>query len=103
MNGSTTEIEVRCERVARALGTPYRDEIQLLRTARSLKRIHADLRLASCDVFRSRDRTLVSVQLVHCLDGIESDLRHVLLDYASLSIPEIHGILSSVLERANAA
>jgi hypothetical protein len=95
-----SQIGTRCVRIAGTLGARAQDEITLLRTARSLKVIHGHLTLAMRTRVRAEGRTQSTIRAEAALEAMEHDLRRVLIDYASMRRPQLHGHLVHALNRS---
>jgi hypothetical protein len=93
-------LEQRCARLARTLDARENDEVVLLRAARILKKVHADLRIALWASTREVGRTPEIGLAEATLTAIERDLRRVLLDYPALPERYIRQRLSAALNQA---
>lgn len=78
-------VERRCARVSRSLGSRSINEIEMLRTARALRNVHADLREILGLVTRENGWTYEAESVEANLQAIEQHLRRALLDYPTLS------------------
>lgn len=94
---------VQCTRVERTLDAAMNGEIELLRAARVLRRIHGNLRGALTLHVRQHGWTQQAVEVQPTLDLIESDLRHVLLGYPQVRNQEIRSRIRQACDHSLAA
>lgn len=79
-----------CGRLAKSLEAGERDVVDLLRTARTLKRLYIDARLAVRAYIKEEGRTQHACLAEEALDRVEQDLRTVLLGHLYLQAPQMH-------------
>lgn len=86
-------LQTRCLSICRTLSADVDDEIEMLRSARTLKKIHSQLTLAAWDQAQlGRHEEAVRARLV--LDTMEQHLRRVLLEYSTMRRPQIRECLT---------
>jgi hypothetical protein len=92
-----------CTRVERTLDASMNGEIELLRSARVLRRIHGNLRGALTLYARRHGWTREAAEVQGVLDTIESDLRHVLLGYPHVRDRELRARIRHACDQSLAA
>lgn len=93
-------LESRCTKIAIILKVEGHNEIAMLRTARRLKGIHTHLEQSLRDYTRTEGRSALTVRVERCLEAMERDIRHVLLNYLSLDEHEVHERLAHALDHS---
>src|SRR5690242_4123812 len=96
----TQQIRLRCDRVAVTLGAPRMDSVELLRTARILKGVYEDLRRVMWASARLQGASLAGSAVDKRLDGIEQELRFVLLDYFALPGSQLREHVAHALDQS---
>lgn len=94
------QIERRCTGLAGTLHNGVRDEIVLLRMARTLKRIYGELQRELWARARREGWTHDTAQAEAALEGVEHDLRRVLLEHHSLQPQEMNEHLQHAVGNA---
>ncbi len=95
-----SHLESRCTKIAVILKVEGHNEIAMLRTARRLKSIHTQLEHSLRDYTRSEGPSSRTVRVERCLEAMERDIRHVLLNYLSLNEHEVHEHLTHALDHS---
>jgi hypothetical protein len=90
----------RFRRLARTLDAPESDEVVLLRAARTLKNIYADLTRAVWEQMTVQGRTQRVLAAQAGLKAMEQDLRYVLLDHTTLGTRQMRQHLSHALDQS---
>jgi hypothetical protein len=98
-----SSIEQRCSWLATTLDQAASDEIVLLRRARTLKAVHADLQRALRAYAREQGWTYEASMAQAALSAMEQDLRRAHLDHQSLRPCQIHAYLTHAMGQASEA
>lgn len=85
-----TQNERVCSRLAKSLEAGERDVVDLLRTARTLKRLNIEARQAVRAYIKEEGCTQHACLAEEALDRVEQDLRAVLLGHLHLQAPQMH-------------
>lgn len=91
-----SRIGVRCSRIADSLDVKMTDGVALLRAARVLKNVHADLKLLLWHQSKRTGWTEAIARTQLALELTERDLRQVLLEYETMAALDV----STYLRRA---
>lgn len=93
-------IQQQCERVERSLRSPLNGEIELLRIARVLRRIHANLRTALMVHARTHGWNEDATTVQSALDLMEAELRSALLGYPQIRGEKLRGHVEGAFEHS---
>lgn len=94
-----SRIETRCSRIADTLDVKASDGVALLRTARVLKNLQADLKQLLWQQSKRTGWTEPIARTQLALELTERDLRIVLLEYESMGTAEVCGYLRKACEQ----
>lgn len=97
------KIERRFDRLSRTLDSRGSGQLELLRAARLLKRVYADLTVALGEYSRNRGWTHDAAIAARAVEAVGDTLRHVLIDYLSIELHQMRAQLRHALDQSTLA